>query len=91
MNRKVLIILMCLLLLTGCKTKNSAVNNVNNNVTNNEIEKSENTSEITEDEMYLQSDFQIEEVEISNSNDMDTASISDDSINDINISENNKN
>lgn len=85
MNKKVLIILMCLLLLTGCKTKNSAVNNVNNNVTNNEIEKSENTSEITEDEMYLQSDFQIEEVEISNTNDNDN--ISTDGFSEVEINE----
>lgn len=85
MNKKVLIILMCLLLLTGCKTKNSAVNNVNNNVTNNEIEKSENTSEITEDKMYLQSDFQIEEVEISNTNDNDN--ISTDGFSEVEINE----
>lgn len=85
MNKKVLIILMCLLLLTGCKTKNSAVNNVNNNVTNNEIEKSENTSEIIEDEMYLQSDFQIEEVEISNTNDNDN--ISTDGFSEVEINE----
>lgn len=84
MNKKVLIILMCLLLLTGCKTKNSAVNN---NVTNNEIEKSENTSEITEDEMYLQSDFQIEEVEISNTNDNDN--ISTDGFSEVGINEEN--